>query len=231
MFAHHAMDGNSECRCHAHVISGAKPLLDARTFPRSIPRDSSTFFVSHSTSHHSANNISLYLCGSMADNENDADIQAQIAALAGRINRRKQQEQQQQTYQYRGGGSRGGYRGSNRYMPYGAYGRGRGGYPGYQNRSAVFSAPATPTTPGSGAGNGYGSDAGSTVSGTIDAQPVAVAAAAGVRLVPQPPQTPRTVSRNIMIEGITFRMKEDGSKLTRVSGITPSPLKSPSSLY
>lgn len=159
----------------------------------------------------------------MADTESDSQLQAHIAALAGQINRHKQQDQQQQqqqNFQYRGGGFRGGYRGSNRYVPYPGYGRGRAGYAGYQNRSAVFNTPATPTTPGS--WTGYGSETGSTTSGPPNTpKEAAPLTATQARPITRPPTVPKQINRDMAIEGITFRMKEDGSKLTRVSGIIP----------
>jgi len=150
----------------------------------------------------------------MADNE--AELQAKIAHLAGRINRRKQEleQQQQQTaaqptqYQqscnpapaYRGNYHSGG----DRYTPYPApRGRGRGGYgPSFQNRTLVNATTgATPPTP--------------------------------THNTPQPPQyypsqpanyttaqrvsTPPT-NREMVIEGVRFQLREDGGKLTRLTG-------------
>lgn len=137
----------------------------------------------------------------------DAEMQARIAELAGKINRHKQQQQQQQQSEaqnapgqpYRGNH----YANNHRFSPYASpRGRGRGGYgQTFQNRTLV------------------NTSASSSTSNTPPPQ-----------TMPQQHQNwyeksqlakhfhrPET-SRELVIEGVRFSMKEDGSKLTRLSG-------------
>jgi hypothetical protein len=146
----------------------------------------------------------------MAD---DAALQAKIAALAGAINRHKQQQPAPAAHhaQSHYHNSAQPYRASqqyssNRWAPFPASrGRGRGGYgPSFQNRTLVNATSGTASPPA---------------------------------IVQHPPQqhqrdlqnrqennklpqhlSTSVASRELVIEGVRFTMKEDGSKLIRVTG-------------
>jgi hypothetical protein len=151
----------------------------------------------------------------MAD---DAALQAKIAALAGAINRHKQQQPEpvanlahpQHTYNNTGQPYRGNLQANNhRWAPFPSTrgrGRGRGGYgPGFQNRTLVnataVSAPPTPTT----------------TNGTPQHQQQDWQNRQEKNKLAHHVNTPG-VNRELVIEGVRFTMKEDGSKLIRVTG-------------
>lgn len=151
----------------------------------------------------------------MAD---DAALQAKIAALAGAINRHKQQQPEpvanlahpQHTYNNTGQPYRGNLQGNNhRWTPFPSTrgrGRGRGGYgPGFQNRTLVnattVSAPPTPPT----------------TNGTQQHQQQDWQNRQEKSKLAHHFNTPG-VNRELVIEGVRFTMKEDGSKLIRVTG-------------
>lgn len=155
----------------------------------------------------------------MAD---EAEVQRKIVELAGKINRAKQARQQQQfapatqyaqpqhsqytsTQSYRGGYHAYG----NRWDPYTAPGgRGRGGYhQTFQNRKLVNATnSATPTTtPPTSAVH------------TPQQQQQDVQHVGQNTKSAQHDQAP-AANRELVIGGIRFLMKEDGSKLTRITG-------------
>ena len=152
--------------------------------------------------------------------EDEAYMRARIAAVAGAINLRQQQidaesaagahRQHHPTRTHRGGYQQHLY--YNRWGPYYARARGRGrggGYaPLYQNRTLVNS-------PTGGTTGATPSPASSTHSPPLRQQNLQVFPDAA-RLA----QAPRAIvtSRELTIEGIRFTLKEDGSKLTRVTG-------------
>jgi hypothetical protein len=151
----------------------------------------------------------------MAD---DAALQAKIAALAGAINRHKQQQPEpvanlahpQHAYNNTGQPYRGNLQTSNhRWAPFPSTrgrGRGRGGYgPAFQNRTLVnattTSAPPTPTT----------------TNGTLQQQQQDWQNREEKSKLAHHFNKPG-VNRELVIEGVRFTMKEDGSKLIRVTG-------------
>lgn len=146
----------------------------------------------------------------MAD---DAEMQAKIAALAGAINRHKQQQQTdstaqpQQHYNSPVQPHRGGYhqQHNNRWAPFpSSRGRGRGGYgPAFQNRTLV-NATTSATPPAS------------PMRAPRHQQQDLQNREEALRLA-QAPSVP-TAIRQLEIEGVLFTIKEDGSKLTRVTG-------------
>lgn len=152
----------------------------------------------------------------MAD---DAAIQARIAALAGAINRHKQKQPEAESHHHHpqthyphtnhpyspAPPYRGNQHFNNRWSPFPApRGRGRGGYgPSFQNRTLVnaTTGAATPPTP--------------TQRTTQQPQQDLQNRHENGRLA----QHPSTLaSRELVIEGVRFSMKEDGSKLVRVTG-------------
>jgi hypothetical protein len=151
----------------------------------------------------------------MAD---DAALQAKIAALAGAINRHKQQQPEpvanlahpQHTYNNTGQPYRGNLQANNhRWAPFPSTrgrGRGRGGYgPGFQNRTLVnataVSAPPTPTA----------------TNGALQHQQQDWQNRQEKNKLAHHFNKPG-VNRELVIEGVRFTMKEDGSKLIRVTG-------------
>ena len=151
----------------------------------------------------------------MAD---DAALQAKIAALAGAINRHKQQQpdpvanltHSHHNYSNTGQPYRGNLQASShRWAPFPSNrgrGRGRDGYgPSFQNRTLVnatpVSAPSTPTA----------------TSGTPQQQQQDWQNRQEKSKLAHHFSTPG-VNRELVIEGVRFTMKEDGSKLIRVTG-------------
>lgn len=152
----------------------------------------------------------------MAD---DAAIQAKIAALAGAINRRKQEQtdsvaqnaQPQQSYNGPGQPYRGAQQANNhRWAPFPpSRGRGRGGYGAtYQNRTLVNTPPVATTPPPA-----------TTFKAPLQQQQNLQNLQENSRLA-QHFSTPGN-HRELTIEGVRFSMKEDGSKLVRVTGESP----------
>jgi len=147
----------------------------------------------------------------MAD---DAALQAKIAALAGAINRHKQQQPEPVANNYTHPNTGQPYRSNqqvnnNRWAPFPSTrgrGRGRGGYgPSFQNRTLVnatpSSAPPTPTA----------------TNGTTQQQQQDWQNRQEKSKLAHHFNTPG-VNRELVIEGVRFTMKEDGSKLIRVTG-------------
>jgi hypothetical protein len=145
----------------------------------------------------------------MAD---DAALQAKIAALAGAINRHKQQQPapepyHQQSYHAPTPPYRGNYQqfNNNRWAPFPQpRGRGRGGYgASFQNRTLVnATAGAAPPASGHRTPQQNQQDLQNRQEKSKLAQHFSTPGA----------------SRELVIEGVRFSMKEDGSKLIRVTG-------------
>lgn len=135
----------------------------------------------------------------------DAEMQARIAELAGKINRHKQQQQQQSEADNAPGQPFRGnqYPHNHRFSPYATpRGRGRGGYgQTFQNRTLVNTSASSSTsnTPPPQNKQQY-------LQNTYEKGQLA-------RHFNKP-----ETSRELVIEGVRFSMKEDGSKLTRLSG-------------
>jgi pyruvate/2-oxoglutarate dehydrogenase complex dihydrolipoamide acyltransferase (E2) component len=145
----------------------------------------------------------------MAD---DAALQAKIAALAGAINRHKQQQPAPEPYcQQPYSAPTPPYRGNhqqfnnNRWAPFPQpRGRGRGGYgASFQNRTLVNATTAA-TPPATG-------------TRTPQQQQQDLQNRQEKSKLAQHFSTPGA-SRELVIEGVRFSMKEDGSKLIRVTG-------------
>jgi hypothetical protein len=145
----------------------------------------------------------------MAD---DAALQAKIAALAGAINRHKQQQPapepyHQQSYNAPTPPYRGNHQqfNNNRWAPFPQpRGRGRGGYgASFQNRTLVNATTgATPPATGHRTPQQQQQDLQNRQEKSKLAQHFSTPGA----------------SRELVIEGVRFSMKEDGSKLIRVTG-------------
>lgn len=145
--------------------------------------------------------------------EDEAWMRARIAAVAGAINLRQQQidaESAAAAHPQHHPTHRGGYQQHPYYNRWGPYyararGRGRGGYaPTYQNRTLVNSHPGAIPSPAS-----------STHSPPLPQQNLQIRPDTA-RLAPAPRAI--VTNRELTIEGIRFTLKEDGSKLTRVTG-------------
>lgn len=144
----------------------------------------------------------------MAD---DAALQAKIAALAGAINRHKQQQPDATTQNAQPSTPGQPYRGfqqtnNHRWAPFPpSRGRGRGGYgASYQNRTLVNNAASTATSP-------------SKSSNAPQQQLQNLQNLQEKSRLSQHFSVPG-MNRELTIEGVRFTMKEDGSKLIRVTG-------------